>query len=267
MPDTFLGLAIAIAFVLPGFITADLAESRRATRAARSDLELVLRGLVYALIIQAAVAATGWTQTIVDDVSGNSGSSIAKVEPDPSASKQAKKPNAASATAKPAEASAGQSAKSDTEDEQEPWTQHLLELVIFALVVGILIPTILGLLLSEWLRRAEQCGQLKFWHYAAGGRDYRKAWDFVFGRQEGTFLLVTVPEEDGVKHFLGKYGKDSWATQAPTQPPEIYLEEAWPADEEGVVEEEALTRVPARGMWITADKVDRLEILHLGREN
>jgi Family of unknown function (DUF6338) len=224
MPDTFLGLAIAIAFVLPGFITADLAESRRATRAARSDLELVLRGLVYALIIQAAVAATGWTENIVDDVSGTAGS-------------------------------------------KEAWTQHLPELVVFALVVGIVIPTILGLLLSEWLRRAEQCGQLKSWHYAAGGRDYRKAWDFVFGRQEGTFLLVTVPEEDGVKHFLGKYGKDSWATQAPTQPPEIYLEEAWPADEEGVVDEEALTRVPARGMWITADKVDRLEILHLGREN
>lgn len=223
MPDTFLGLAIAIAFVLPGFITADLAESRRATRAARSDLELVLRGLVYALIIQAAVAATGWTENIVDDVSGTAGS-------------------------------------------KEAWTQHLPELVVFALVVGIVIPTILGLLLSEWLRRAEQCGQLKFWHYAAGGRDYRKAWDFVFGRQEGTFLLVTVPEEDGVKHFLGKYGKDSWATQAPTQPPEIYLEEAWPADEEGVVDEEALTRVPARGMWITADKVDRLEILHLGPE-
>lgn len=224
MPDTFLGLGIAIAFVLPGFITADLAESRRATRAARSDLELVLRGLVYALIIQAAVAATGWTENIVDDVSGTAGS-------------------------------------------KEAWTQHLPELVVFALVVGIVIPTILGLLLSEWLRRAEQCGQLKFWHYAAGGRDYRKAWDFVFGRQEGTFLLVTVPEEDGVKHFLGKYGKDSWATQAPTQPPEIYLEETWPADEEGVVEEEALTRVPARGMWITADKIDRLEILHLGREN
>jgi hypothetical protein len=224
MPDTFLGLAIAIAFVLPGFITADLAESRRATRAARSDLELVLRGLVYALMIQAAVAVTGWTENIVDDVSGKAGS-------------------------------------------KEAWAQHLPELVVFALVVGIVIPTILGLLLSEWLRRAEQCGQLKLWHYAAGGRDYRKAWDFVFGRQEGTFLLVTVPEEDGVKHFLGKYGKDSWATQAPTQPPEIYLEEAWPADEEGVVDEEALTRVPARGMWITADKVDRLEILHLGREN
>ncbi|HEX6752883.1 MAG TPA: DUF6338 family protein [Solirubrobacterales bacterium] len=265
MPDTFLGLAIAIAFVLPGFITADLAESRRATRAARSDLELILRGLVYALIIQAAVAATGWTQTIVDDVSGNSGSSVVKVEPSSSATKQTKEAASAPAASKPTEASAGQSAKSDTEDDQEAWTQHLSELVVFALVVGILIPTILGLLLSKWLRRAEQCGQLKFWHYAAGGRDYRKAWDFVFGRQEGTFLLVTVPEEDGVKHFLGKYGKDSWATQAPTQPPELYLEEAWPADEEGFVDEEALGREPARGMWITADKVDRLEILHLDR--
>jgi Family of unknown function (DUF6338) len=222
MPDTFLGLAIAVAFVLPGFITADLAESRRATRAARSDLELVLRGLVYALIIQAAVAATGWTQTIVDDVSGSSGN-----------------------------------------PGHEAWTQHLPELVSFGLVVGILIPTILGLLLSEWLRRAEQRGQLKFWHYAAGGRDYRKAWDFVFGRQEGTFLLITVPEEDGVKHFLGKYGQASWATQAPTQPPELYLEEAWPADEEGFVDQEILDREPARGLWIAADKVDRLEILHL----
>ncbi|HET9197715.1 MAG TPA: DUF6338 family protein [Solirubrobacterales bacterium] len=224
MPDTFLGLAIAIAFVLPGFITADLAESRRATRAARSDLELVLRGLVYALIIQAAVAATGWTETIIDDVTGSSGSQVAKTE---------------------------------------AWTEHLPELVTFGLVVGILIPTILGLLLSEWLRRAEQCGQLKFWHYAAGGRDYRKAWDFVFGRQEGTFLLVTVAEDDGVKHFLGKYGPDSWATQAPTQPPELYLEEAWAADEEGFVDQETLDRKPSRGMWVAADKVDRLEILHL----
>ncbi len=224
MPDTFLGLAIAIAFVLPGFITADLAESRRATRAARSDLELVLRGLVYALIIQAAVAATGWTETIIDDVTGSPGSQVAKTE---------------------------------------AWTEHLPELVTFGLVVGILIPTILGLLLSEWLRRAEQCGQLKFWHYAAGGRDYRKAWDFVFGRQEGTFLLVTVAEDDGVKHFLGKYGPDSWATQAPTQPPELYLEEAWPADEVGFVDQETLDRKPARGMWVAGDKVDRLEILHL----
>jgi hypothetical protein len=46
VPDTLLGLALAVAFVLPGFVIADLAETRRATRTARSDLELVLRGLV-----------------------------------------------------------------------------------------------------------------------------------------------------------------------------------------------------------------------------
>jgi hypothetical protein len=51
MPDTLLSLVLTIAFVLPGFVVADLAESRRATRAARSDLELVLRGLAYALIL------------------------------------------------------------------------------------------------------------------------------------------------------------------------------------------------------------------------
>jgi Family of unknown function (DUF6338) len=242
MPSTLLALAIAIAFVLPGFITADLAESRRPTRAARSDLELVLRGLVYALLIQAAVAATGWTQTIVDDLSGNSGNAVEKAQ--------------------------GQSAKSSMEqgaatDEQEAWTRHVPELISFGLIVGILIPTALGLSLSEWLRRAEQRGQLRFWHYAAGGRDYRKAWDFAFGRQEGTYLLLTVADKDGIRHLLGKYGRHSWATQAPTQPAELYIEEVWPADKDGIVDEGVLNREPKRGVWINSDKIDRLEIFDI----
>lgn len=214
MPDTLIGLAIAIAFVLPGFITADLAESRRASKASRSDLELVLRGLVWALLIQGAVAATGWTQTIVDDVSSG-----------------------------------------------DAWKHHLGELISFSLVVGIVIPTILGSLLSVWLRRSEQGGQLKFWHYALGARDYRKAWDFVFGRQDGAYILLTMAEDGKAKYFLGKYGRDSYATQAPTDPAEIFLERAWPADRDGTVDEAALAREPQRGMWVNTDKIERLEIL------
>ncbi|MFN8164129.1 MAG: DUF6338 family protein [Solirubrobacterales bacterium] len=216
MPDTLLSLAIAVAFVLPGFITADLAESRRATKAARSDLELVLRGFVYALIIQGAVSATGWTQTIVNDVS-----------------------------------------------PKDAWKHHIGELVSFGLVVGILIPTLIGLSLSWWLRGAEFAGQLKPWHYALGGRDFRQAWDYVFGRQKGTYLLFTVAEESGTRHFLAKYGPASWASQAPTQPQEIYVEEVWPADIDGIVDAAVLTREPTRGMWINSDKIERLEVLHL----
>lgn len=216
MPETLLGLGIAVAFVLPGFVIADLAESRRATRAARSDLELVLRGLVYALILQAAVAATGWTGNLVNDL-----------------------------------------------DDADAWKDHLGEIATFALVVGVAVPTLTGLTLSWWLRRAEQVGQLRSWHYALGGRDYREAWDYVFGRWQGTYLILTVAADSGPRHFLAKYGGNSWASQAPTRPQEIYVEEVWPADANGMVDEEILTRVPKRGMWINIDKIERLEILDL----
>lgn len=64
--STFAELLIAVAFVLPGFITADLAETRRA-RPRRTDPELVLRALTYALLIQGAVALTGWTGQLIED--------------------------------------------------------------------------------------------------------------------------------------------------------------------------------------------------------
>jgi hypothetical protein len=215
VPDTILSLGLAIGFVLPGFVIADLAESRRATRAARTDLELVLRGLVYALVLQGAVALTGWTEGLVHDVETAGG-----------------------------------------------WQDHLGELAIFVLVVGVLAPTCIGLSLSWWLRRAEQAGRLRPWHYALGGRDYREAWDYVFGSRGGTFLLLTVSENGAARHLLAKYGERSWASQAPTRPQEIYVERVWPADSEGVIDEASVGRDPERGMWISAEKIDRMEILH-----
>ncbi|HEX9968079.1 MAG TPA: DUF6338 family protein [Solirubrobacterales bacterium] len=213
MPDTLLSLGIAVAFVLPGFVMADLAESRRATRAARSDLELVLRGLLYAVVLQALVALTGWTEEVVDDV------------------------------------------------ERSGWQSHIVELTLFALVVGVVVPTAVGLVLSWWLRRAEQAGRLRIWHYAFGARDYREAWDYVFGSQDGAYLLLTLAGDDSSRHFLAKYGQESWASQAPTRPQELYVEEIWPADAAGVVKLSDLERQPPRGMWISAEKIDRMEVL------
>jgi hypothetical protein len=214
--NTVLSVALAVALVLPGFIIADLAESRRATRAARSDLELVLRALAYALILQAAVAATGWTAHLAHDLRG-----------------------------------------------KNAWEHHLGELAVFGLAIGVVVPTIVGLLLSSWLRRAEQTGELRAWHYALGGRDHREAWDYVFGRSQGTYLLITVIGDDGPQYLLAKYGTESWASQAPTHPPQIYVEEVWPADAEGLVDEAILQRAPRRGMWVSTDKIARLEVMHL----
>ena len=53
---------------------------------------------------------------------------------------------------------------------------------------------------------------------------------------------------------------------ADVSPEALYVKEVWPADENGVVDEETLARVPARGMWISAEKIERLEVLEPGGE-
>lgn len=65
--STVAELLIAIAFVLPGFIVVDLAETRRARPERRTDPELILRALTYALLIQGFVALTGWTGQLISD--------------------------------------------------------------------------------------------------------------------------------------------------------------------------------------------------------
>ena len=118
-------------------------------------------------------------------------------------------------------------------------------------------------MLSWWLRQAEQAGQLRWWHYALGGRDHREGWDFAFGREEGTYLVITLDAGTEPQHLLAKYGTRSWASQAPTRPQEIYVEEVWPADAAGMVQEADLSRDPPRGMWISTDKIVHLQILEL----
>ncbi len=168
------------------------------------------------MILQAVVAATGWTEDLISDV-----------------------------------------------DEGDAWKDHLGEIAAFAVIVGVVIPTAVGLALSWWLREAEQRGQLRPWHYALGARDHRDAWDYVFGREKGTYLLFTVAEAGESRQLLAKYGTESWASQAPARPQEIYVEEVWPADANGKVDEATLSRDPPRGMWINADHIERLEVLHL----
>jgi hypothetical protein len=215
MPTTLQSFVLTAALILPGFIVVELSETRRATRPARSSIELVLRGLAYALILQVVVALTGWTGEVLASLRAEDG-----------------------------------------------WQDHLTQISVFALVVCVLAPTAIGLGLSTWLRRAEQSGRLYVWHYAFGARDYREAWDFVFGSQDGAYLLFTVSEAGTARHLLAKYGPKSWASQAPTRPQEIYVEAVWPADSDGFVAEDMLAREPARGMWISAEKIDRLEVLH-----
>lgn len=65
VPDSIAGLVIAIALVLPGFVIVELSVVGRA-QGPRSELELVLRALFYALILH--LMAAYWTADLVGEV-------------------------------------------------------------------------------------------------------------------------------------------------------------------------------------------------------
>jgi hypothetical protein len=214
---TLAEIAFAVALVLPGFLVVQLSERRRPSRPPGGDLELVLRGLVYALIFQSLAALATWLPHLAHEIGGN------RV------------------------------------------ADHLAALALYALVVCVAAPTVVGLLMGTWLRRAEAAGGLRWWHYALGGRDVRRAWDFTFSRHDGSWMRVVLktPERGGPPSILGKYGTRSWAAQSPADP-DLYLQEAWPTDENGQVARDAIEAGSPGGMWISASEIARIEVLSSG---
>jgi len=195
MFDTLADVAFGVALALPRFLVVQLSERRRPSRPPGGDLELVLRGLVYALLIQAAAARSTWLPHLAQEV--NSGNV----------------------------------------------RDHFSALALYGIVVCVAVPTLVGLLLGTWLRSAESSGALKWWHYALGGRDVRRAWDYTFSQHDGSWMRIVLrdPGDSGPRAILGKYGRRSWASQSPAEP-DLYLQEVWATDDQGLVSEEDLQR-------------------------
>lgn len=218
MFDTIAGIIVGVSLVLPGFIIADLAEARRAQRLARSDWELVLRALIYALVLQSVVLLTGWTTWLISDAGllrhGKHG-------------------------AKPI------------------WESHVGAIALYVVIVILVAPTIVGLVLGWILRRAESRGSLSWIHYALGGRDARDAWDYIFLRYGAGFVLVHlkpgVPERS--PFLVGKFGRTSWAAQTPAASRDVYFEEVWPAEADGQIVNEFAVE---RGVWLDSEQIDAM---------
>jgi hypothetical protein len=212
--DTVAQIAFAVALILPGFLVVQLSERRRAATPPGGDLELILRGLVYALIIQAVAALIGWLPDLIHTLKG------------------------------------------------KDWADHLTPLATYGLVVCVVAPTAAGLLLGWRLRAAEAAGSLRWWHYALGGRDARRAWDYTFSQHDGSWMRIVLksPAPGGAPAMLGKYGKRSWASQTPADP-DLYLQEVWPTDADGRVPEEQFERGSQGAMWINGGDIARIEVL------
>ena len=204
MFDTLVGIIVGLLLVLPGFIIADLAEARRAQRLARSDWELVLRALIYAVLLQSVVLLTGWTSDLINRIG------LTGHHPRISMS----------------------------------WEHHERAIALYVIVVILVAPTIIGMLLGWTMRRAEARGSLKWFHYALGGRDARDAWDYIFLRYGSGFVLIHLkPGVDERSPFLvGKFGPTSWAAQTPANSRDVYFEEVWPSAADGTITEEFRSR-------------------------
>lgn len=204
MFDTLVGIIVGLLLVLPGFIIADLAEARRAQRLARSDWELVLRALIYAVLLQSVVLLTGWTSDLINRIG------LTHHHPGITTS----------------------------------WEHHKGAIALYVIVVILVAPTLIGMLLGWIMRRAEARGSLKWFHYALGGRDARDAWDYIFLRYGSGFVVIHLKPgvEERTPFLVGKFGPTSWAAQTPANSRDVYFEEVWPCAADGTITEEFRSR-------------------------
>lgn len=100
----------------------------------------------------------------------------------------------------------------------------------------VLLPTAIGLVLGEVLRRAEAQGSLERFHY-----------------------LKDQPAESPAI-VVARYGTRSWASQAPALP-DLYVQEVWPADADGTVRAEVFESGGGSASWLDGDTIARIEVL------
>jgi len=226
MFDTLIGVVVLLAFVLPGFIVTQLAESRRATKASGGDREIVLRSLWYSVALNLITLATGWTSRIYDDVHYGDrwehnvlalGLFVGTV-----------------VFAVP---------------------------VLLGLALGHRLRTrelrgaLRGLDYAIGGRDARQAWDYVFEHLDGG---------FVVAQLKTPLGdLVSSPGGEGTATWtgstiVGNYGRKSWATQTPSSRYDVFLEEVWPADPKGKILGEFQT---PRGVWIDAENLAALYIL------
>jgi hypothetical protein len=208
MLSTVTAIFATVGLVMPGFVIAELSRAERATSGSRTDFELVLRALFYALFLH--VIFSPWTASLVRRVDGG-----------------------------------------------EDWTQHVGALLLYAVVVLIVSPTVFGLLLNRWLRGAEEHGNLRIRHALAGARDARDAFDYAFGKldKEGRYVLIRRKSDNQL--IAGTLGPDSWAGKAP-EPHDLYIEEVRSLSQDGAV---GPPLVPRHGLWVSADDLSSVFII------
>jgi hypothetical protein len=226
MFDTLIGVIALLAFVLPGFIVTQLAESRRATKRSGGDLEVVLRSLWYSAALHLIALAAGWTSLIYGEVERRNAwehhllglglfvGTVVFVVP----------------------VMLGTALGRRLRRREQKGQLGGLDYVLGG-------------------RDARQAWDFMFGHLDAG---------FVVAqlKSPSMSLAASTPgaRDWNGRTVVGRYGKRSWAAQTPSLRYDVFLERVWPADHTGRVLGEFET---PRGLWLDADNVAALYRLDL----
>jgi len=219
MLTTAVAVLAAIALLLPGFIIVEVAIARGA-RSSRSDLELALRALSYALLVHLVFGV--WTVWLIDRVG-----------------------------------------------PLTEWIDHIGALSLYAAVVLILAPLLLGVALELILAGVERRdGPPPLWAAVLGAGQARDAYDFAFQRvsNEGAWIIVELVGHtpDAPRLTGGRYGRASAVGQTPSAH-DLYLEQLCLACENDKGVRELTGAIdPPRGLYIPASQIARVEILPPG---
>ena len=216
MLTTAVSVLAAIALLLPGFIIVELSAARGA-RSSRSDLELALRALTYALLVHLACSA--WTAHLVQQI-----------------------------------------------DSPNTWQKHVGAIVLYSTVVLVVVPTLLGVLANVAIARVERHdGPAPLWAAAIGAGEARDGYDFMWQRVsgEGIWVIVELIGHTTAEPRLvgGLYGRQSAVGQTPAAH-DLYLQRLCFVTERADGLRELTTATdPARGIWIAAAQIARVEIV------
>ena len=216
MLTTALSIFAAIALLMPGFVIAELSLARSA-RSSRSDLELALRALAYALVVHLAFAF--WTVHLVDEVG-----------------------------------------------PIERWSDHWTAIALYAAIVLLAVPIVLGVLLNAYLARAELGeGPPSRMAAAFGAGEARDAFDYAFQRRRHTGAWVIVElvghSPETPRLVGGIFGRSSAIGQTPS-PHDVFLEALCTVSENADGVRTLAARLdPPRGVYIASSQIARIDLL------
>ena len=142
-------------------------------------------------------------------------------------------------------------------------------LTTYGLVVLIVVPSLIGTILNEYLARVEATdGPPNLFAAAFGAGEARDAFDFAYQRwrKDGGYAIVELVghTEAAPRVVGGVYGQQSAVGQTPS-PHDVYLESLCTVvvDEHGV-RSLADQIVPRQGVYLAASQIARIDLLASG---